>query len=153
MKKVKVGIILIIVLMISLNAQPRPQFPSPPPKGDMMDLNLTDSQKETMKELKFEHEENMINLKSEVKKAELEIKKLMSTENFDVSDLKSLLSEKRAVENKIEDAKFEHWVSVYKILDESQKNKWEKRLMMQLNDRNKTSKHKKMHHERMKKAF
>lgn len=152
MRSIKIVLLISTIFFISINAQPKSKMPPPPPNGDFVKLDLTDAQKETMKELRFTHEEKLINLRSDMKKSELEIKRLLSEDNFTISEMKSLLDDKREIENKIEDERFNFWASVHNILDDTQKEKWEKKLMHQIGDRERRAHHN-MRNQRMRMDF
>ncbi|MAT57175.1 MAG: hypothetical protein CMF23_04320 [Ignavibacteriae bacterium] len=127
MKHLNLAVLFGLILIVSLNAQPRQRFAKFPPEKEMCRLMLNEEQQEKADQLRIEHQEKMLYLRNELSKADLEIEKLMLEENYSMTDLKKLMDGKREIRNKMEDERFNHWTAVYQLLDDDQKELWEKR--------------------------
>ena len=105
-------------------------------------LNLTDQQQTQIEEIRFTHQEKMIDLKAVVEKKELGLKELQSTTNFSRGDYIAKVEEIISSKNKIQLEKANHHMDVYELLDAEQKETWNK--MKPMKDRK---------HDKMKKHF
>ena len=91
MKKIPIILIALITLIgtITTSAQ-RGKGEWKKGFDDCKNLDLTDDQQEKFDKIKFEHQEKKIELEAKLKKNQLEIKKLLSSDNFNESDLMNL---------------------------------------------------------------
>ena len=105
-------------------------------------LNLTDQQQTQIEEIRFIHQEKMIDLKADVERKELALKELQSTNNFSRSDYIAKIEDIISSKNKIQLEKANHHMDVYELLDSEQKETWNK--MKPMKDRK---------HDKMKKHF
>jgi Spy/CpxP family protein refolding chaperone len=87
-------------------------------------LNLTDAQKEKFNDLHLSHKEKMIQLHSELELKQLDLEKLKSSESFSAQGYVNAAKEISAVESKIAEAKAEHRMDIYEMLDENQKKEF-----------------------------
>ena len=84
-------------------------------------LNLSDAQKEKFNALKLNHREEMIKLHSELELKQLELEKMKSSENFSSSGYVNAVKEISIVRSKMAEARAEHRMDIYEILDDNQK--------------------------------
>ena len=115
-------------------------------KGNMHEkmiekLNLTDQQQTQIKEIRFAHQEKMIDLKADVEKKKLGLKELQSTSNFSRGDYISKVEEIISAQNKIKLGKANHRMDVYELLDAEQQETWSKMKLMKNGKHNKMKKH------------
>ena len=87
-------------------------------------LNLTQDQQKKIQELKLAHQEQMIKLRSDAELKELEIRKLIASDNVSRNEMIKLTKELNAIKNEIEIAKVNHKMDVYDNLDANQKKLW-----------------------------
>ena len=89
-------------------------------------LNLTDEQKDKIETLKFSHQKEMIDLRANLEKKEVELAELKSTVNFSRDAYLNKINEIIAAKNKIEIASANHKMDVYQLLTDQQKKEWVK---------------------------
>lgn len=89
-------------------------------------LSLTDNQQDRVAEIRATHQENMIDLRSELQKSRLEINELRRKGGYSRSDYLNAVSEIGNIREKIATAMAAHRMDVYEILDDSQKEMWNK---------------------------
>ncbi len=87
-------------------------------------LNLTQDQQKKIQELKLAHQEQMIKLRSDAELKELEIRKLIGSDNVSRNEMIKLTKELNAIKNEIEIAKVNYKMDVYDNLDANQKKLW-----------------------------
>jgi len=104
-------------------------------------LNLTDQQQTLIEEIRFAHQEKMIDLKADVEKKELALKELESTNKFSRSDYIANIEEIISAENKIKLERANHHMDVYELLDDEQRQTWNKMKMMKEGRHHKMMKH------------
>lgn len=87
-------------------------------------LSLTDQQETTISELRINHQKEMIDLRSDVKKKEIELQEIKLSGTYTRDEYIAKVSEITDAKNKIEIAQASHQMDVYEILDEDQKKTW-----------------------------
>jgi hypothetical protein len=87
-------------------------------------LNLNDSQKEKINELRLNHKEEMIELRSELELKQLELEKLKSSKNFSGSGYINAVKEISTVKSKMAEARAIHRMNIYDLLDDNQKKEF-----------------------------
>lgn len=143
----KVIILLAATLLIigsSLNAQPGMGHPHGRPGvksnkmmgGGPMQMNriermatilkLSDDQKAKVSDIKFKNDNIVLDAKNGIAKNRLIVRKMMTDNKIDESKLLSLTSANAKLRSKISESKIKMWLSVYKILDDTQKIEWTK---------------------------
>jgi len=95
-------------------------------KGDhhnkmMEKLNLTDSQKEAVDNLMLSHKAEMIDLKADLDKKELDMQGLMSKGNYTRDDYLGKVKAISDAKEKLAIAKANHKMDVYDLLNEEQR--------------------------------
>jgi Spy/CpxP family protein refolding chaperone len=104
-------------------------------------LNLTEEQQTQIEEIRFTHQEKMIDLKADVEKKELGLKELQSTANFSRGDYIAKVEDIISAENKLKLEMVNHHMDVYELLDAEQQETWNKMKLMKDGKRNKFEKH------------
>ncbi len=104
-------------------------------------LNLTDQQQTQIEEIRFAHQEKMIDLKADVEKKELGLKKLQSSTNFSRGDYIANIEEIISAENIIKLERANHQMDVYELLDAEQQETWNRMKLLKDGRHNKMMKH------------
>ena len=91
-------------------------------------LKLNDTQLAKFNEYHFQHEEEVIDLKSDIEKNRIAMRKLMLNKNFDENQLRSLVKSNSDLQAKMKNSMVEMWINIYNILDDSQKDIWKDHL-------------------------
>ena len=96
-------------------------------KEQMKDrLNLTEDQMDKIEALKLTHRKEMIDLRANLEKKEVELEQLKNTLNFSRDEYMNKINEIIAAKNKIQIAKANHQMDVYQLLTDQQKKEWNK---------------------------
>jgi hypothetical protein len=89
-------------------------------------LNLTDEQQEKVDALKFDHQKEMIELKANLEKREVEMAELKNKINYTREEFLNKVNEIISARNSIAISLANHQMDVYQLLDENQKKEWNK---------------------------
>jgi Spy/CpxP family protein refolding chaperone len=87
----------------------------------MEKLNLTDSQKEAVEDLHFSHKREMIDLKADLEKKELDMQELLSKGNYTRDDYLAKVKAISSAKEKMALVKANHRMDVYDLLTEEQR--------------------------------
>lgn len=87
------------------------------------ELGLTDQQIEKIKDLQFAHQNTMIDMKAELKKAELILHQEMAADNPDKAKALSAAKNVNAIKGKIQEAAISHRFEMHDILTAEQLDK------------------------------
>jgi len=87
-------------------------------------LNLTDEQQKKVDEIKFAHQSAMIKYRADIDLKELELKKLMNSENISRAEMVKLTKEISTIKNEIALVRVNHKMDIYDLLDVNQKKVW-----------------------------
>jgi len=93
-------------------------------------LKLTDDQVAKMSDLRFKHENLVIDTQNEIQKNKLVIRKMMTDNKIDRNELLKLTSKNSELQAKIKLSKTTMWLDVYNLLDDTQKEQWTKTFPM-----------------------
>lgn len=93
-------------------------------------LNLSTEQVDKIEALKLSHRKEMIGLRADVEKKEVELEELKYTLNFSRDAYLNKINEIISAKNKIELARANHQMDVYQLLDDNQKQEWNKMTRM-----------------------
>ena len=109
----------------TLNAQPAHR------KGPRFEqikeqLNLDDNQEKQFNDLHFDHAQQVIDMKAEMQKNKLAIKKMMTNNEVAESRLRELTSANNDIRGKIHSSKVDMWLDIYKMLNKDQQEIWTK---------------------------
>ena len=83
-------------------------------------LDLSDEQKEQMKELRIAHQKDTKSLRDEAELIRLKQKQMMTSENPSMSDLKANVNSLSDIQNQLAKKRFDNQLEIRKILDEDQ---------------------------------
>ncbi len=89
-------------------------------------LNLTEEQQEKADIMKLAHRKEMVDLKANLEKKEIEMAELKNKGNYTREEFLSKTNEIISARNKIALSMANHQMDVYQILDETQKKEWNK---------------------------
>jgi Spy/CpxP family protein refolding chaperone len=87
----------------------------------MEKLNLTDTQKEAVEELHFSHKREMIDLKADLEKKELDMQELLSKGNYTRDDYIGKVKAISSAKEKMALVKANHKMDVYDLLTDEQR--------------------------------
>ena len=87
-------------------------------------LNLSEDQEKKIDVLRLSYEENLIKLNSELDLKNLDMKKLLSSDNIARTEMINLTKELSAIKNDIALARANHQMDVYDLLDSAQRKIW-----------------------------
>lgn len=121
-------LIMVTILILSNNilSQGKTQKKEQFQKQIHQQLNLTDEQQTKVDNIKFTHQKEMIDLKADLDKRELELRELKNKGNYTRDEYLNKVNEIIAARNKIALSVANHQMDVYQILDENQKKEWNK---------------------------
>jgi hypothetical protein len=89
-------------------------------------LNLTEEQQEKVDALKFDHQNEMIDLKANLEKKEIEMAELKNKSNYTREEFLNKVNEIISARNEIALSLANHQMDVYQLLDDNQKKEWDK---------------------------
>ncbi len=89
-------------------------------------LNLTEEQQEKVDVLKLAHQKEMIDLKANLEKKEVEMAELKNKGNYTREEFLNKISEIISARNKIALSLANHQMDIYQLLDDNQKKEWNK---------------------------
>lgn len=87
-------------------------------------LNLSDSQKAKVEELRVNHQKKMIDLKANLEKKKVELKSLRNSDKLNRSDFVKLTKEINEIKNSMAVERANHHMDIYELLDNNQKKIW-----------------------------
>ncbi|MGQ9644481.1 MAG: Spy/CpxP family protein refolding chaperone [Ignavibacterium sp.] len=87
-------------------------------------LNLSDSQKAKVEELRVNHQKKMIDLKANLEKKKVELRALRDSDKLNRSDLLKLTNEISEIKNSMAVEMANHHMDIYELLDNNQKQIW-----------------------------
>ena len=89
-------------------------------------LNLTEEQQVKVDALRFSHQKDMIDLRANLEKKEVEMAELKNKGNYTREEFLNKINEIISAKNKIALSMANHQMDVYQLLDENQKKEWNK---------------------------
>ena len=107
------------------------------------ELNLDDSQEKQFNDFRFDHQAKIIDLKAEIKKNRLKMKKMMVDNSVNADKLRELTKTNSGLKENIQSSRLDMWLNIYNILKKDQLEVWTKhfaRMGEGNNHRNKMSK-------------
>jgi Spy/CpxP family protein refolding chaperone len=133
MKKLKIiGILFILFVALFSSQQIYPQKGKCRiQKGDhfsvmKVKLNLTEAQIEAVEKFHFDHQIEMIDLKADLEKKKLEMKKLKRNGNYTRAEFVNKVKVISSAKQNIASVKANHKMDIYESLTEEQKNIFDK---------------------------
>ncbi len=135
MKKLSLigGIILAVLIVTAVNFYPQKvdQHKGEQFRGRMLEkLNLTDEQKDKIQQLGIENQKKMIDLRADMEKKHLAMKELTQSGNYSRSDFLNIVKEISLARDQIANAKANHRMDVYELLNDEQKKIFNEMPMM-----------------------
>ncbi|MFC2083975.1 Spy/CpxP family protein refolding chaperone [Bacteroidota bacterium] len=88
------------------------------------ELDLTESQVEQFRELKYQNQAEVIDLEAELEKNNLAIKKMMLDNEVNADQLLSLTSQNSDIKARIQNSRINLWLDIYNILNKEQQEIW-----------------------------
>ncbi len=95
-------------------------------KQRMENLNLNEGQRTKVDELRNIHQKEMIDLRAELQKAQLDVREIKNKADFKRNDLINAVEKISSIKNKIALKRANHQMDIYELLDENQKEMWRK---------------------------
>ena len=89
-------------------------------------LNLTEEQQVKVDALRFGHQKDLIDLRANLEKKEVEMAELKNKGNYTREEFLNKINEIISAKNKIALSMANHQMDVYQLLDENQKKEWNK---------------------------
>ena len=87
-------------------------------------LNLTEVQETKIRDLRFENQKLVLDIKNKIDQNKLVIRKMMADNKIDDAKLISISKENNELNGKIKLSKTKVWLDVYNILEDTQKVVW-----------------------------
>lgn len=87
-------------------------------------LNLTEQQKSKLEELRYKHQDQMIDLRAELNKARLENQKLRRSDKLNRTDFLNQTKKMSSIKNKMAESRANHFMDVYETLNDEQRKIW-----------------------------
>lgn len=88
-------------------------------------LNLTDKQLEEIQKLQDEHIKNMLDLRNQLDKLAIDLKREWNKETPDKKTIQDLSKKMNDIRSKMQNLRINHWFDIYKLLDDKQKEKFQ----------------------------
>lgn len=98
------------------------------PQRIIEELNLTDVQQKQIEELRYDHQKAVLDIQNQISNSRLDMKKLMSENKSNKNKAVELANKNIDLRSKIQKSRIEMWSKIYDILDDNQKEIWEKNL-------------------------
>lgn len=92
----------------------------------LKELNLTTEQEKQFNDITNEHHKKMIDLRAQIQKNRLDIKNMMLQNKVDEKKLLDLTQANNKLFAEMKTAVVNHWLAIYKILNDEQKEIWAK---------------------------
>ncbi|MCF6270662.1 MAG: hypothetical protein L3J41_13190 [Melioribacteraceae bacterium] len=89
-------------------------------------LKLSAEQEAKVSDIKFEHDNIVLDVKNKIAKNRLLVRKMMTDNKVDQKKLLSLSSTNSELHGKLGSSKIKMWLEIYNILDDTQKEQWTK---------------------------
>ncbi|MCX6168541.1 MAG: periplasmic heavy metal sensor [Ignavibacteriales bacterium] len=124
MKKLSIYFIGLLLLgSYSIFAQPAKEGPPFGQRGDRIKtaLKLTPEQEKKFDDLKYQHQQGVVDINAKIQKNRLELKKMIADGNIDDKKILQLVEDNSKLQGDIKYSATKHWLDVYKILNDEQK--------------------------------
>jgi len=149
MKKLSV-LILCMLLLGNIATFSQPDQGEPRGKRIKADLKLTPEQEKKFNDLKYQQQQGVIDIQAKIQKNRLELKKMIDDGKIDDKNILQLTDDNSKLMGDIKYSATKHWLDVYKMLSDDQKEIWTKHLSQMtdpgvMKERMKTGTRKMMH--------
>ncbi len=124
MKKLSVLILSVLLLgNLSIFSQPAEDDLQFGPRCDRLKelLKLTPEQEKKFNDLKYQHQQGVIDIRAKIQKNRLELKKMIDDGNIDEKKILQLTDDNSKLQGDIKYSATKHWIDVYKMLNDDQK--------------------------------
>lgn len=131
MKKLHVLILSVLLLgNFSIFSQPIQDDPPSGPRGNRIKelLKLTPEQEKKFDDLKYQHQQGVIDIRAKIQKNRLELKKMIDDGKIDEKKVLQLTDDNSKLQGDVKYSATKHWLDVYKILNDDQKTIFTKHL-------------------------
>lgn len=127
--KTKFALIMIAILAITMSTEIFAQMRRTEMRERMRErivdqLNLTESQKTKLDELRTNHQKKMIDLRANLEKKIVELKAIRKSDKLNRSDFIKLTKEINEIRNAMAMERANHQMDIYEMLDDNQKKIW-----------------------------
>ncbi|MDX1373502.1 MAG: hypothetical protein R3321_13595 [Nitrososphaeraceae archaeon] len=121
------SIFLSVLMIQNLAAQNKTKRNSDQDNSRMYNrLNLSEEQQDQISTMKINHQMEMVDLKADLKKQELELTSLKNQGNYSREQYLAAINSINAARDNIAISRAEFQMDVYQLLDEKQKEEWNK---------------------------
>ncbi len=127
MKKISV-LILSVLLLSNISTFSQPGQCEPRGKHIKADLKLTPEQEKKFDDLKYQHQQGVIDIQAKIQKSRLELKKMIDDGKIDEKKIFQLTDDNSKLMGDIKYSATKYWLDVYKMLNDEQKAVWTKHL-------------------------
>jgi Spy/CpxP family protein refolding chaperone len=110
--------------MVGPGANGRMQYGVQPQLRMQTFLNLTDEQIAKINDIRFTHQNKIIDLRAKILKNRLSARQMMVENKIDEDKLLSLTKENSDLRGQIATSRTNMWLDIYNLLDDTQKTKW-----------------------------
>ena len=131
MKKLSVLILSVLLLgNFSIFSQPTEDGLQFGPRCDRLKelLKLTPEQEKKFNDLKYQHQQGVIDIHAKIQKNRLELKKMIDDGKIDEKKVLQLIDDNSKLQGDIKYSATKHWLDVYKMLNDDQKTIFTKHL-------------------------
>jgi len=90
-------------------------------------LNLTDEQQEKIEALRLHHQKEMIDLKADLEKKEIDLEEIKNKDNFTRSEIIAAVENINKIKNEIALKAANHRMDIYEQLTDEQKEIWKEK--------------------------
>ena len=87
-----------------------------------MALKLTPEQEKKFDDLRYQHQQSVVDINAKIQKNRLELKKMIDDGNIDEKKILQLTEDNSKLQGDIKYSAIKHWLDVYKILNDEQKS-------------------------------
>lgn len=124
MKNLRFAILIAIIVLVSSLSDTLAQRGENRQYRMKEQLNLTEDQQNKIETMSIEHRKNMVDLRAEMEKAVLEMRQLKNSDNFNRLNFNASREKIDNIQNRISDARANHWMDVYEMLSADQQKIW-----------------------------
>lgn len=122
MKKLTLSLVLVLFISVVSFSQP---FGDGRGKGQNRfelkeELKLTDAQEQQISDIRYQHQQFLVDTKAQIQKKRLELKKMMMDNNVNEASYLKLADEIAELDAGIHKANMKHFFEIYKLLDADQ---------------------------------
>lgn len=130
MRKLIFSVLSVAMLLISQSSSQAQMGRKPFDNGKFVHKNivklleLSPEQEKKFNDINYNHQKEIIELHTQIQKNRLEFKNLLANKDIDEKEIISLTEDNSRLRSEIKKITVERWLSVYKILNDNQREKW-----------------------------